>query len=190
MKENTIKAQMRDLPKIAAIDFDGTLVEDKYPDLGGFYIEVVKRIVWLRQQEGYKLILWTCRTGKKLEEAVAYCKKYDIEFDAVNDNIIEVKSLFGENTRKIYADFYLDDKNLLITDFVKVGTLNETLNREVKSNWVPNLHQKYFYPQICKGFEYGVATNEMTVADIKHIEDGECYETKEGAINAVKRRGV
>lgn len=101
---------MKDLPSIMAIDFDGTLVTDKFPEIG-----TINRHIWdsaLKAQKlGYRLILWTCRNGDYLKEAVEFCSVHGLHFDAINDNIDEVKVLFGGDTRKIFADIYIDDRN-------------------------------------------------------------------------------
>lgn len=94
-----------------AVDFDGTIVEHKYPSIGKpvlFAFETLKKL----QEQRHQLILWTYRSGKELEEAVAFCKKNGIEFYAVNKNYPE--EVFDEETmsRKIQADFYIDDRNV------------------------------------------------------------------------------
>ena len=98
---------------ILAVDFDGTICENKFPDIGAPKIDVIRALKQL-QQKGYKLILWTCRTGELLEEAVFICRHFGLEFDAVNDDLPEIKARFGENSRKIYFDAVLDDKNILL----------------------------------------------------------------------------
>lgn len=96
------------LPTIIAIDFDGTLVKNKFPEIGD-----INPAVWgaaLRaRSKGAKLILWTSRTGKVLDDAVQFCEKYGLTFDAVNDNIPEVKAL-GWDARKVFATMYIDDR--------------------------------------------------------------------------------
>jgi hydroxymethylpyrimidine pyrophosphatase-like HAD family hydrolase len=93
-----------------AIDFDGTIVEHEYPKIGKeklFAFQTLKEL----EKEGARLILWTFRTGKELEEAVEYCRQNGIEFYAVNKNYPE--EIVDETvSRKIDADIYLDDKNL------------------------------------------------------------------------------
>ena len=93
-----------------AVDFDGTIVEHKYPDIGTemlFAFQTLKKL----QEIGCQLILWTFRSGKELEEAVNYCKKNGLEFYAVNKNYPEEE--FNESiSRKINADIYIDDKNV------------------------------------------------------------------------------
>jgi len=97
---------------IFAIDFDGTLVEHKYPEIGE---EIPKAFECLKKlkKEGHKLILWTCRYDegdrKDLTEAVVFCKNKGIEFDAVNANI---PGLSFNPYPKIYADIYIDDRAL------------------------------------------------------------------------------
>lgn len=99
---------------IIAIDFDGTIVEHRFPEIGELRpkaIEMIKRM----QTNGHKLILWTCRNdedpankGRKvLSEAVEFMRLHGVVFDAVNDNIPGL----GFNPKpKVYADLYLDDR--------------------------------------------------------------------------------
>jgi hydroxymethylpyrimidine pyrophosphatase-like HAD family hydrolase len=103
------KSEMDTLPKIVAIDFDGTLVSDNYPNIGSpntFMFRLCKAL----QKSGVKLILWTCRDSKYLLEAVDYCAHRGLFFDAVNVNLPETIKMFNNDTRKIYADLYIDDK--------------------------------------------------------------------------------
>ncbi|WP_460217979.1 BT0820 family HAD-type phosphatase [Psychroserpens sp. MEBiC05023] len=95
---------------VIAIDFDGTIVEDAYPKVGKariFAFETMKRL----QQDGHRLILWTYRSGSKLNEAVAFCKDNGITFYAVNQSFPEEK-YDNSVSRKIYADIYIDDRNI------------------------------------------------------------------------------
>ena len=95
---------------IIAIDFDGTIVEDGYPGIGEpmiFAFETIKKL----QKEGHRLILWTYRSGSKLQEAVDFCKEKGIEFYAVNKNYPE-EIFDGKISRKIHADLFVDDRNL------------------------------------------------------------------------------
>ena len=96
---------------ILAVDFDGTLSLGTWPDVGPAN-EKLLRFLKKRKDEGDKLILWSCRVGKPLEEAVAFCRENDLEFDAVNDNLPEVIEIYGTNSRKISCDYYIDDKAL------------------------------------------------------------------------------
>lgn len=96
---------------IIAVDFDGTLCEHKFPNIGKANIEVINLIKKFKSQ-GHQIILWTCRDGIYLEDAVKWCKnKFGIYFDAINDNVQEVKDKFVKVSNKIYADIYIDDRN-------------------------------------------------------------------------------
>lgn len=97
-------------PEIIAVDFDGTLCENKWPEIGKPNNEVLHYLK-RRQVEGAKLILWTCREGKQLEKAVDWCRLQNLKFDVVNRNLPESIEHFGEDSRKIYATEYIDDKN-------------------------------------------------------------------------------
>lgn len=95
---------------IYAIDFDGTICVDRYPDIGEPKEDVI-RAVKDAKQAGIKIILWTCREGSFLDEAVEWCAKQGIIFDAVNDNLPEMIEKYGNNCRKVFADWYIDDRN-------------------------------------------------------------------------------
>ncbi|MEG1523853.1 MAG: hypothetical protein RR475_02375 [Clostridia bacterium] len=96
--------------KIIAVDFDGTMCANRWPRIGA---ENKKVTEYLRQQkkQGAKLILWTCRTDKLLAAAIKWCDKRGIIFDTINMNVPETVDRFGSDTRKVYADEYLDDKH-------------------------------------------------------------------------------
>ena len=94
---------------IYAVDFDGTLCESIFPGIGEPNIALITHLI-KRKKQGNKLILWTCRVGERLQEAVEWCRDYGLEFDAANENLPEMIEKFGEDTRKIFADVYIDDK--------------------------------------------------------------------------------
>lgn len=96
---------------IYAVDFDGTLCVERYPEIGEARTHRIQKIIDLRKQ-GHKVILWTCRTDQQLVEAVEWCRERGLVFDAVNDTLPEIKKVWGGNTRKIYCDYYIDDKSL------------------------------------------------------------------------------
>lgn len=95
--------------KIIAVDFDGTLCENKWPEIGEPNKEVID---YLKKQKdaGARIILWTCRTKDKLTNAITWCSGQGLEFDAVNQNIQEAIEKFGEDTRKVFANEYIDDR--------------------------------------------------------------------------------
>ena len=93
-----------------AIDFDGTIVEHAYPEIGKeklFAFETLREM----QKRGFRLILWTYRTGVELEEALEFCRQRGVEFYAVNKSYPE--EVFDETvSRKIDVDLFIDDKNI------------------------------------------------------------------------------
>lgn len=108
---------------IYAVDFDGTLCNNIYPKIGSAKQEVIDKLIKLKEEDN-KLILWTCRTGEELENAVAWCTEKGLEFDSVNENLEEVKEEYDEDSRKVVATYYLDDKALTIDDFLEEQEVN------------------------------------------------------------------
>ena len=124
------------MPKLLtiAVDFDGTLVENRYPEIGKpilFAFESLKKL----QQEGHQIILWTYRSGVKLQEAVDFCESKGIKFYAVNKSYPE--EVYEEKiSRKILADFFIDDRN--INGLPPWGEIYHQLtNSEVKAAMKP-----------------------------------------------------
>ena len=96
--------------KTIAIDFDGTIVENAYPKIGKpklFAFEILRKL----KKSGFRLILWTYRSGKELEEAVEFCKSNGVEFYAVNSSY-GGEAIDPEKSRKINADVFIDDRNI------------------------------------------------------------------------------
>ena len=97
---------------IIAVDFDGTIVEHRYPAIGKerpFAIETLKKL----NQDGHRLILWTVREGRLLEEAVAFCHERGVEFYAVNRDYPEEEKGHNKHySRKLKADVWIDDRNV------------------------------------------------------------------------------
>ncbi len=94
-----------------AVDFDGTIVEHRYPLIGEeklFAFETLKQL----QKLGHQLLLWTFRHGSELDEAVEYCRKHGIEFYAVNRSYPEEVFDPAQMSRKIDADVFIDDRNI------------------------------------------------------------------------------
>lgn len=103
------------LPTILAVDFDGTLVEDKYPLIGGINKPVWDAVI-AAKDAGCRIILWTCRAEEMLYAATAFCADNGLHPDEVNRNIPEVIAMYGGDTRKVFADLYIDDRNGSISD--------------------------------------------------------------------------
>lgn len=97
---------------IIAVDFDGTIVTHKYPDIGEempFAIETLKTLI----SEGHKIILWSVREGKLLDEAVNWCHKRGVDFYAINKDYPEEdisKNMYF--SRKLKVDYFIDDRNI------------------------------------------------------------------------------
>lgn len=93
-----------------AVDFDGTIVHHRYPAIGKpvpFALEVLKQL----SADGHKLILFTVREGKLLEDAVEYCRQNGLEFYAVNSEYPDAAWSGSGVSRKLRADMYIDDRN-------------------------------------------------------------------------------
>lgn len=122
---------------IIAVDFDGTIVENSFPNIGAelpFAIESLKKI----QQEQHQLILWTVREGSLLQNAVDFCEKRGLFFYAVNQNYPDEKK--GTCTRKLNADLFIDDRNLggipdwgLIYKMIKANNFNHNYEEVYRS---------------------------------------------------------
>lgn len=104
---------------VYAVDFDGTLAVTRFPEIIGPRKKVVAAIKMLKTS-GHKIILWTSRDGKELEAAVEWCKAQGIVFDAVNAPFPEQIQRWGNDTRKIYADFYIDDKAMRVEELENI----------------------------------------------------------------------
>tara|TARA_Y100000034_G_C6759113_1_gene337958 strand:- start:160 stop:588 length:429 start_codon:yes stop_codon:yes gene_type:complete len=105
--------------RIAVIDFDGTIVEHRFPAIGEPMPEAFEVMKELKEA-GWALILWTCRENdghninrQYLKEAVDFCRENGVEFDGVNETPLEFE-FRDERTlrRKVYGDVYIDDRNL------------------------------------------------------------------------------
>ncbi|WP_338732898.1 BT0820 family HAD-type phosphatase [Mangrovimonas cancribranchiae] len=121
---------------IIAVDFDGTIVDDAYPKIGKpklFAFETLKRL----QQDGHRLILWTYRSGIRLEEAIAFCKENGITFYAVNKSFQEEKFDYSKS-RKIHADLFIDDRN--IGGFIGWGEVYQIITKETPN--IPKRRKK------------------------------------------------
>ena len=96
---------------IIAVDFDGTIVEHRYPDIGReipFAIDTLKMLT----KEGHRLILWSVREGDLLNEAVEWCRERGLEFYAVNKDYPEEKPNDTNYSRKLKVGMFIDDRNV------------------------------------------------------------------------------
>ena len=102
-------------PKIIAVDFDGCLATNKFPEVGEPINKTISRLKQ-EQANGAKVILWTNRRDKPLDDAVNFCKEQGIHLDAVNENLPEIIKAFGGDTRKIFANEYWDDRAVYMAE--------------------------------------------------------------------------
>ena len=165
---------------VIAVDFDGTLCEDAFPEIGApniYLIEALKS----HQKNGDKLILWTCRCGEYLDNAVEWCKEQGLIFDAINKNVPDVVAKYGEGGPKVFADLYIDDR---IQGPDNCSTALMRLNQLAAFHGFPidirfddhhifasiNGHKITFYPQDL--FEYFYDTN-LIYKEIERIANEE-----------------
>lgn len=133
-----------------AVDFDGTIVEHRYPEIGEevpFAIETLKMLI----KDRHKLILWSVREGELLDEAVEWCKQRGVEFYAVNrDYPEEEKENNNHFSRKLKADLFIDDRNVgglpdwgeiyrMVTDNV---TYKQIVRNAIKAQSNPESYKK------------------------------------------------
>ena len=100
---------------VYAIDFDDTLAYTRFPEIVAPNKKMVALTRALKAQ-GHKIILWTSRAGEDLTAAVEWCRAQGIVFDAVNEPLPEQIKKWGNDTRKIFADFYIDDKAMSVSE--------------------------------------------------------------------------
>ena len=121
---------MSDKKLTIAVDFDGTLCEYAFPEIGEqrrSHKILMSKLIQLRN-EGHKLILWTNRGDNDeypvLTEAVEWCRNRGLIFDAVNENLPNQNKLSGYSP-KVMADIYIDDRAL---EFSETDSMERTLN--------------------------------------------------------------
>lgn len=115
------------MPFILAVDFDGTLFETDSLEIKGVKQDIIDKVKEFKK-EGAELILWTCREGTPLEDAIKVCKKNGLEFDAINENApswVEYQSEKAKDgdifaIRKVFANFYLDDRSCNLGFFLRI----------------------------------------------------------------------
>jgi hypothetical protein len=123
---------------IIAVDFDGILCENRFPEIGPQHDEMVS---FIREviDKGHEVVLWTSRVGEELTAAVDWCEVRGIHFCAVNENapsnIAKYKAKYPSGTRKVYADVYIDDHNpnfVVVQDVFSTGTAVDITIKNVR----------------------------------------------------------
>ena len=102
-----------------------------------FAFETLKRL----QQEGNVLILWTYRSGARLDEAVQFCKDNGLTFYAINKSYPE-EALSEDISRKINADVFIDDRD--VRGMMGWGEIYQLLGSSAETS--PTLKQKRSKP--------------------------------------------
>lgn len=139
-----------------AVDFDGTIVENRYPRVGREIPFAIDTIKLIQSELKHKVILWTVREGKELQEAVEFCKSRNLNFYAINSNHPE--PLLKNEPRKIMADLFIDDRNFgglpdwgQIYNSLKTNQhFNLNLNFDLSIN-LPKRRERGFLNLILKG---------------------------------------
>ena len=120
-----------------AVDFDGTIVEDRYPQSGKerpFAVATLKQLM----NDGHHLILWTVRKGERLDEAVKWCEDRGVRFFAVNKDFDDDELDQLHHSRKIKADLFIDDRS--VTGLPDWGVIYQLISQ--KMTFEDYLHQK------------------------------------------------
>ena len=135
---------------VIAVDFDGTIVEHRYPSIGRelpFAIETLRKL----QSEHHKLILWSVREGRFLDEAIAFCRERGLEFYAVNrDYPEEEKGLNNHFSRKLKVDLFIDDRNL--GGLRDLSTIYEMVSKRLSYEDLMRKYESEYEPERPKGF--------------------------------------
>ena len=97
------------MKKVIAVDFDGTICENAWPKIGAPNRSLIEQLIE-EQKNGAVIILWTCRARGMLKEAVSWAEKQGLKFDYVNQNAPERIRAYQNDSRKISADVYVDDR--------------------------------------------------------------------------------
>ena len=146
---------------VIAVDFDGTIVEHRYPAIGKelpFAIETLRKLA----KEGHRLILWTVREGKCLDEAIEFCRSRGLEFYAVNRDYPEEEQERNNHfSRKLKADLWIDDRNLgglpdwgTIYEMIHHQLTYEDLMHRYEENTINKSSWKSFFQRIFKTSQY------------------------------------
>ncbi|MFA6769750.1 MAG: hypothetical protein WCR71_01090 [Bacteroidales bacterium] len=120
-----------------AVDFDGTIVKHRYPQIGEEIPFAIETLKLLKSELRHNLILWTVREGELLEEAVNYCRERGLQFYAVNKNHPEDAETLGP--RKLMADMFIDDRNFGgVPDW---GFIYNSLKNNEQESFTPEIFQ-------------------------------------------------
>ncbi|NDV57799.1 BT0820 family HAD-type phosphatase [Bacteroides sp. 519] len=135
---------------LIAVDFDGTIVQHRYPEIGReipFATDTLKMLM----KDQHMLILWTVREGKLLDEAVKWCEERGVRFYAVNKNYPEEEPGDPDYSRKLKTDLFIDDRNIggvpdwgLIYQMIKSGKTSEIPSTLSETKKKPGFFKRLF----------------------------------------------
>lgn len=118
---------------IIAIDFDGVLVNDKFPEIGEPDWDMVSA-VWRLSHTEHELVLWTCRVDDRLEEAKQWCIDHDLKFTSINSNTPTNLNEYSTDPRKVYADIYIDDRACGYSRTRAINFLNKLFKGDLQND--------------------------------------------------------
>jgi hypothetical protein len=130
---------------IVAVDFDGTLVKGKFPGIGALNQYAVDKLTGLHNKSDLRIIVWTCRVGLSEKMAKNYLEKIAFPFETINKNVVDMTRYLGLTalTRKVYADYYIDDHNWLTDPWSH--SFWDAFEEEVVVHWpLRQKEEKYF----------------------------------------------
>lgn len=164
--------------RAVAIDFDGCLCENKFPEVGKPNWQVIERAK-SEKAAGSLLILWTSRDGEALEKAVAACESWGLEFDAINVDVQQTINAYGGST-KVFATEYWDDRARPVQDGVlrispyKMATIAKAM-AEKTGPFASYMHLNQVMQQLCERLHPSVIWHQtQKQAVIKLIAKIEC----------------
>jgi predicted phosphatase len=102
------------------IDFDGTIVTEAFPNIG----ELKQKTVQLMKdacEKGHLVIVWTARSGDAEREAYKFLVENEVPFHYMNENPEDPYAINGAQGRKIFCDYYLDDRAIHVDDIDKLN---------------------------------------------------------------------
>lgn len=150
---------------IIAVDFDGTLCEEKYPDIGRPIWRTINLVKTLHKV-GHTIILNTCRVHEYLDNALTWCHNFEIPIDLVNENAKERQSLYGIDCRKISADIYIDDKAINLREPTNLQKLITSLSKTgLYTMTAASYCETCLHHDVCKYKEENILTHLEMLSD-------------------------
>ncbi len=154
---------------IIAVDFDGTLCEYRWPEIGEPNENLITYLKE-RQKNGDKIILWTCRVSDMLKDAVEWASNHGLIFDAVNENLPEIVEAFGSDTRKVFANEYIDDRSTPISSCRPKSAMQLWAEKEIE---IACQHERSDSGVEDDKWDYGCACYESALRAFRSLlEDG------------------